>query len=342
MALHPLFTGFLSISAHDRRALFQISGERLKAEPSAIEKDFFVCLVLDAIYNSRPESAPRMMFKGGTSLGKLGLIQRFSEDIDVVVFPEDLPVKDCLEESISGKERDRRIEALMQEAARYIGENLQLSLINALKSLLPGTVIDVNIENVKSPVLFVRYQSLFSTGGSYIQPAVRIEGGARSGLIPRRNIAITPYVAEDWGENDWKIVHILTISPERTFLEKIMVMHSWIKRSSSNPESAKQGRMSRHYYDVAMVALTSFGQSAINDQELLGNVRQHSIVFFENRLLRDAIPGTIKIIPPTNLLGVLRDDYQKMQGMIFGPPPKFDDILETISKVEETLNSGDG
>ena len=54
---------------------------------NAIEKDYWVSMVLRAIF-SLPYAAA-FVFKGGTSLSKgWGLIERFSEDIDLAIDPQ--------------------------------------------------------------------------------------------------------------------------------------------------------------------------------------------------------------------------------------------------------------
>lgn len=81
----------IQASARDRLDLFLTAANRLGAPISNVEKDFWVCWTLDALYHRLPENRPRLLFKGGTSLSKgYGLIQRFSEDIDITVFREDL------------------------------------------------------------------------------------------------------------------------------------------------------------------------------------------------------------------------------------------------------------
>ena len=80
------FERFLALSDQDRRDVFVAAASRLDTVPSYVEKDFWVCLVLDALFNRLPEGHPQLLFKGGTSLSKaFGLIRRFSEDIDLVV-----------------------------------------------------------------------------------------------------------------------------------------------------------------------------------------------------------------------------------------------------------------
>ena len=85
------FATVLAASADDRRALCTTVGNRLGTVPQNIEKDFWVCWTLDALFNDLEAGGPRLLFKGGTSLSKgYGLISRFSEDIDIAVFREDI------------------------------------------------------------------------------------------------------------------------------------------------------------------------------------------------------------------------------------------------------------
>ena len=102
-------TGFHDIMAAaeaDRRDLFLSTSMRLGTPIQNVEKDFWVCWVLDLLFNGAGEDEPRLLFKGGTSLSKShGLISRFSEDINITVFREDLgqavDVQDL--EGLSGK-----------------------------------------------------------------------------------------------------------------------------------------------------------------------------------------------------------------------------------------------
>ena len=85
------FERFLALPDQDRRDAFEAAADRLDTLASYVEKDFWVCLVLNALYNRLPESHPQFLFKGGTALSKaFGLIRRFSEDIDLVVYREAL------------------------------------------------------------------------------------------------------------------------------------------------------------------------------------------------------------------------------------------------------------
>src|SRR5713226_8953345 len=100
------FKTLLTASQKDRRDVFVGTGIRLGTVEQNIEKDLWVCWTLDALFNGPQQGGPRLLFKGGTSLSKgYGLIARFSEDIDITVFREDIGEPATVEEleELTGK-----------------------------------------------------------------------------------------------------------------------------------------------------------------------------------------------------------------------------------------------
>lgn len=76
--MYPVFLEILRSNADEQRALFSAAASELETRPENIEKDLYVCWVLDFLFNRRPADAARLYFKGGTSLRKaFGLIRRF-------------------------------------------------------------------------------------------------------------------------------------------------------------------------------------------------------------------------------------------------------------------------
>ena len=103
--MNPDFLKVIAASAEDRRGLFLATANRIGTPIQNVEKDFWVVWVLDLLFNGRTSDEPRLLFKGGTSLSKAyGLISRFSEDIDITVFREDLgqPLEASDLEALSG------------------------------------------------------------------------------------------------------------------------------------------------------------------------------------------------------------------------------------------------
>ena len=73
---------FIHLPEQDRRDVFESAASRLDTPPGYVEKDFGVCIVLDALFNRLPNGHPNLLFKGGTSLSKaFGLIERFPKTL---------------------------------------------------------------------------------------------------------------------------------------------------------------------------------------------------------------------------------------------------------------------
>jgi hypothetical protein len=75
----------LNLSEEERRTLFRNTAQKMGVHEAIIEKDFWVCFVLEYLFH-QSRFKNHLIFKGGTSLSKcFGLIRRFSEDIDLIL-----------------------------------------------------------------------------------------------------------------------------------------------------------------------------------------------------------------------------------------------------------------
>jgi hypothetical protein len=73
------FDTIIAADSETREGLFRTTAQALGATARNVEKDFWVCWTLDALFNGMPAAAPRLLFKGGTSLSKsFGLIRRLN------------------------------------------------------------------------------------------------------------------------------------------------------------------------------------------------------------------------------------------------------------------------
>ena len=101
--MNEAFASFFVLSEQDKSDLFEAAASRLGTLPGYVEKDFWVCFVLDVLYNGLSGGHPKLLFKGGTSLSKaFGLIERFSEDIDLVVHRASLGFEGDRDPTIGG------------------------------------------------------------------------------------------------------------------------------------------------------------------------------------------------------------------------------------------------
>ena len=110
----------------DRLDLFAAVARKRGLTPALIDKDFWVCRTLKRLF-TLPNPPAGLLFKGGMSLSKVfGIIERFSEDVDVSFDRTGLGFggdSDPLN-ATSGKKRKHGLEALTETCQRVIRERL--------------------------------------------------------------------------------------------------------------------------------------------------------------------------------------------------------------------------
>jgi hypothetical protein len=138
------YVRIIAASDEDRRGLFAATARRIGTTEMNVEKDFWVCWTLDTLFHRLPAGGPRLLFKGGTSLSKaFGLIDRFSEDIDVTVFRSDLGEPAPLEEleGLTGKKRRARLDAIKDACHHYVHGDLRTQLADAFDTVLQAAAV---------------------------------------------------------------------------------------------------------------------------------------------------------------------------------------------------------
>jgi len=142
------FRKFFSSSQKDRVDTFLSASQRLGTNAQYIEKDFWVCWTLDVLYHGLPDGGPRLLFKGGTSLSKgYGLIDRFSEDIDITAFREDLNQAISAEEleALSGNKRRAKLDAIRDACQAWVRGALREGVTARKKLARRKAVSDLTI-----------------------------------------------------------------------------------------------------------------------------------------------------------------------------------------------------
>ena len=319
--MNGAFKSFLSTPEQDRAALFVDTAQRLGTLPEYAEKDFWVCLVLDALYNGLPEEHPKLLFKGGTSLSKaFGLVQRFSEDVDIVVYRKDLGFEGerdpTVAENLSNKKRKKLFEELRSACSTYILADMKKDLTILVDEVARGCRVFPDPNDQDGQTLLVGYPSIYTTGeNNYVVPQVKIEAGARSALDPNLACSITPYIADELPDWSLEVKNITVIAPERTYLDKLLILHGVHcgYRDAGRLPREKQ-RISRHYYDAVMITATDVGRSALSDTKLLDEVRAHNTLAFRQawKKLEEAVPGSLRLLPQEEPRAVIERDYEQM------------------------------
>lgn len=345
--MNGAFESFLTLPERDRRDVFETAAHRLDTLATYVEKDFWVCLALDTLYHGLPGGHPKLLFKGGTSLSKaFGLIQRFSEDIDLVVHRDDLGFagkRDPTKASdISNKGRQALFRELKAACSRYILGDLKPTLARVIDAAAEGCRVTVDEDDCDRQTLLIEYSSLFPMPeASYVSSRIKIEAGARSALEPSLNCSVTPFVAHelpDWGLD---VDGIRVVAPERTYWEKTLILHGiHCGYRDEGRLPADKNRISRHYYDVAMITATETGTSALSDVRLLDDVRNHNLIAFRQAWKRfeEAVPGSVRLVPQQALHQAIVRDYRAMRGMILGDIPDMDWVMEQLRRAEVRIN----
>lgn len=76
--MQTTFIEVLRSSPDERRALYATAAAGLKTRAENVEKDLYVCWILDFLFNQREGDPVNLYFKGGTSLSKAyNVIKRF-------------------------------------------------------------------------------------------------------------------------------------------------------------------------------------------------------------------------------------------------------------------------
>ena len=329
----------------DRRDLFLTTAQRLGTPLGNVEKDFWVCWTLDVLYHRVPSGGPRLLFKGGTSLSKAyDLIQRFSEDIDVTVFRDDLGQPASMDdlEALSAKHRRAKLDAIRDACRAYVTGPLRDALSAQVADATRGEGrVDIDPADADGQTLLVWYPAVEDTGDAYVRPVVRIESGAKSALDPNEPASIRPYVADDIRDLDFTVAGVTTIEPARTLWDKIVIAHGlrrWYERRGALRQEGQ--RISRHYYDLHCLVRSDVGSATLADPRLGTDCVRHARVFFDrpDYDLASARSGTYAVTPVPGMVEALRRDYEDMSAMIFGEAPAFADVMDSIRKIDAMVN----
>ena len=330
-----------TLSDIQRGELFKETGLQRGLQAAIIEKDFWVCWTLGHIFNIE-QTRDVLQFKGGTALAKVfHLIERFSEDIDLVIDYEPLGFvgpRDPMS-NMSRNKRERLLSEMMTACHTYIAEKFMTILRRRFQETLGDTgkwalSVDSNDPNT---VRF-RYPSASVGNIDYIRPDILLELGTHAELIPSGQYSVTPFAAEQF-PNVFKHASCMVkaIKAHRTFWEKATILHVEHHRPMNKPMPT---RHARHYYDMVMLSRSAVCENALNDFDLLRRVVEHKTKFYYADWAKYdlAVPATLSLLPTHERVRELERDYAAMSTMIFGEPPPLSEILGDLAVLERRIN----
>lgn len=326
---------FNKIPDADKADIFREISRHTGMSAFAVEKDWWVVQTLSIVF--KMDVAKYLVFKGGTSLSKAWkLIDRFSEDIDLSI--------DRSFFKMSGELTRSKQSELRKKAGHFTSTSFFTDLKSAFANKeyeVSFDLIDYKDSDQDPRIIEVYYPNVITAPG-YLAPKVQIEIGCRSLREPFTNQSFRSLVDDEYPDSDFAQPHIIvpTVNPERTFLEKIFLLHEEFGKPA---EKVRVNRLSRHLYDIVKLSKTEFASKALSDQNLYKTIVDHRYKFTRVGGVdyNKHQPESISPIPTTEIIELWRSDYNIMlEQMIYETgPPSFDEIMSDLLELKHTINN---
>ena len=333
---------FIKFSREERKNIIQKASFDLGLRFDVVEKDIWVCWVLDKLFSLK-ELEGKIVFKGGTCLSKAyNLIERFSEDIDITIDKSCLDIAGVSKKSREVKSRTKKAEE------QFVQEKIFKILNEAFSKELTKDDWALEIDSDDKSTINFQFPSSSSnvfpltfpielSNYNYIKRSIKLEFGALGDIYPSEEKSVEPYakkiLPDIFGSSKVKVLDV-----KRTFLEKLLILHS----INCRPIDRKlQSHYSRHYYDVFALIKAGIGKEALKLPDVLKSVIENKITFWdESWKPYDLIKSfaDIKIIPEEeSRIKELRGDYKKMAEMFFKDYPSFSKIIAELKRFEASI-----
>jgi predicted nucleotidyltransferase component of viral defense system len=331
---------FYTTDKAEKLAIFNAIAADKRMTPFAVEKDWWVSRTLDIIFQM--DIAKHLVFKGGTSLSKAWkLINRFSEDIDLAIDKEFF-------EGYKGDISRTQISKLRKEAGIYTTgtffEELQAEFQEKGFNELTYKIVDTGESDQDPRIIEIYYQNVVSQPTEYVLPRVQIEISCRSLREPFSIQTFGALVDESYADKEFAepLFEVPTVNPERTFLEKLFLLHEEFHRPA---EKMRVDRLSRHLYDIYHLTKAGIAEKAIKDKGLYETIVSHRYKFSRVGEVDYNLhnPKTINPIPVTEKIDEWKADYAKMkEDMIYEEnKPDFDKLINNLNYLRTQLQALD-
>jgi hypothetical protein len=316
----------------DRLDLLRLVSAKANLPDYMIEKDWWVTTVLESIFTC--DLQKHFVFKGGTSLSKSwNLLHRFSEDIDIVIDKSLFGVKDDQEPGRSQRER------LRDAAHAFIMKEIQPMLHARMMAMgVPDNTFKIYAEESKSSdqdptIILLDYESLTEIKNDYTKAQVKVEIGVRAMMEPHETRPVASILSQHLNTNE--NVSVNAVLPQRTFWEKVFLLHELFQRPLDKMEIA---RMSRHWYDLHYLIKAGFAEKAMSDNALFEAIRNHRRIFTKvpGVEYESLSPNNFQLFPPKIKEPEWIDDYRKMvKSYIYRDAPTLDELSDIVRRLTE-------
>ena len=244
----------------------------------------------------------------------------------------------------SGDISRTKVGKLKDASNKYITGEFLLSLKKAFDDVgihdVRLSVVDEKAPDDDPVKIEVAYPTV-TEYSAYVQPCVLLEIGSRSLMEPATVRSFRSMIGQEFpklpfADDD---IHIRCVNPERTFLEKLFLLHEEHQRPK---EKMKIKGKSRHFYDIYRIAQTEYADKAIANKKLYKSIVAHRERFSKLGGVdySSHFPPNLNPIPPAELMPEWERDYAEIQGqMIVGEDVGFETIMREIKQITNTINT---
>lgn len=332
---------FLALELQERAEILESISPAIGLSPLVLEKDVWVVWTLAAVFDM-PGRLP-LAFKGGTSLSKIyGAISRFSEDIDLTIDYTALTKGDDPLTSAMSRNAIKKLGDALKAAVAAHVQDLVVPYIAKLGRDQLGIDLEIEIGGDDREAVRIRYPTAFKSDNRYVQESVLLEFGGRNTTLPNEQHTVRTYAAAQVEGLEFPVANVVVLSPQRTFWEKATLIHSECHRPRK-ADGPQPERMSRHWYDLIVLAEHQIGRSAIKDRKLLADVVTLKGAFYHSGFAnyQACTERKFRLVPDEVFHAMLATDYAAMiaQGMFSTEPPSFDQLMVQIATLEAALNA---
>lgn len=315
---------------HENKELFQdavVATSQQKGIPEIyVEKDYWVTYALYNIFKT--DIGKETVFKGGTALQKcFGLIERFSEDIDLVLLRQ-------------GNETGNQLKTKIKAVSKCVS------------NVLP----EITVEGITNKLGMIRktvhhYPQTFSGHFGQVRDMIIIESTWLGHFEPYTTGKVITFIYEMMLKNGQQSLidkhgmnpfEVLTLSPKRTLCEKIM---SLVRFSQTEDPIKDLRNKIRHAYDINQILkdknLEDFFQSLEFETMLLRVANDDIVSFKNNNEWLANHPSTAILFSETKttwekIKSAYRDSFSEL---VFGNLPEESEIVNTLTNVSDRLKT---
>ena len=318
------------MNLHENKRLFrqavQFTSQQMDILDIYVEKDYWVTYALQTIFQN--PIGKETVFKGGTALSKcFGLIDRFSEDIDLVVIRR---------EGESNNQLTTKIRSISKVLANVlpeieIAEVTQKMGMNRKTAHTYNKEFEGNYGQVRDVII------LEASWLGYFEPSVI--KNVRSFIFDMMESTSQLDLAKEY---DLLPFELKVLAPERTLCEKIM---SLVRFSYTEFPIEDLTKKIRHTYDLHLLLqnkeLSDFFHSTAFDEMLLKVANDDVVSFKNNNNWLIHHPNKAKIFAEVEsvwdiLNATYNDDFKKL---VFGNFPDADEVLKTLILIKDRLSA---